>query len=94
MIFILFQFGMLDKLEDKDLVKKASKGDKDAYRVLVEKYQSRVYRIAKEIMRNDQDAEDVTQEAFVKAFFALPKLRARALFIRGCIELPIICLLI
>lgn len=59
------------KLEEADWVTRASTGDRDAFRLLVERYQSRAMALAFEILRNRSDAEDVVQESFVKAFFAL-----------------------
>ena len=66
--------------DDVLLVGRAVNGDSDAYRVLVEKYQQRVFAVAFEILRSREDAEDVVQEAFVKAYSGLKTFRADASF--------------
>src|SRR5580704_4804622 len=50
------------------LVDKAKAGDQQAFTDLVSRYQRKIYRLAKNITRNDEDAEDVLQEAFLKAY--------------------------
>ena len=67
-------------MSDGELVDRAARGDKEAYRVLVERYQSRVFAIAYEIVKNRQDAEDIAQESFVKAFFSLSSFKGDASF--------------
>ena len=54
--------------EESLLVAKAQAGDPGAFGELVNRYQNKIYRIAKNITQNDQDAEDVLQEAFLKAY--------------------------
>ncbi|MBI4818463.1 MAG: sigma-70 family RNA polymerase sigma factor [Deltaproteobacteria bacterium] len=54
--------------EDRELVEAAKDGDNEAFGKLVERYQKRVYALAFGILRNRDDAWDVAQEAFVKAF--------------------------
>lgn len=66
--------------EEKLLVRKSLDGDKDAYRELMERYQDRVYRLAFEVLRNPEDAEDVVQESFVKAYLSLKNFRGQASF--------------
>src|SRR5690606_6842283 len=66
--------------EDRDLVKRSQGGDRDAYRQLVEKYQTRAYSIAYEIVRTREDAEDIVQEAFVKAFLSIQKFEGKSAF--------------
>jgi RNA polymerase sigma-70 factor (ECF subfamily) len=61
--------------EDADLVALARDGDVLAYRRLVERYQDLAFRGAYLVVRNTADAEDAAQEAFVKAFYALPRFR-------------------
>ena len=56
---------------DQELVKKTLKGDRDAYRTLVERYQSRLLAVSIDILKSREDAEDVVQESFVKAFLSL-----------------------
>ena len=48
-------------------------GDEHAFRVLVEKYKNYVFRTVFAILRNEKDAEDAAQEAFIKIYYALPQ---------------------
>ena len=65
---------------EAQLVALASQGDKDAYRVLVERYQPRVFAIAYEIVKNREDAEDIAQESFVKAYLSLHSFKGDSSF--------------
>jgi RNA polymerase sigma-70 factor (ECF subfamily) len=67
-------------INDSELVKLARSGDKNAYRALVEKYQRRVHARVYDIVRQHEDAEDIVQEAFVKAYFGLKNFRADSAF--------------
>jgi len=69
-----------DKIADESLVSATLSGDKSAYRVLVERYQARLLRVALDIVKNGSDAEDVVQESFVKAFLSLDKFKGQASF--------------
>ncbi|RMG40038.1 MAG: sigma-70 family RNA polymerase sigma factor [Candidatus Dadabacteria bacterium] len=66
--------------QDRLLVEKARSGDSEAYRKLVEKYQNRAYAIAFEVLRSREDAEDVVQESFVKAYLSLESFRGDSSF--------------
>lgn len=66
--------------EDADVLTRAKRGDRNAFGTLVRKYQKRVYATALQIMGNHHDADDVAQEAFVRAFRFLPKFDERADF--------------
>jgi RNA polymerase sigma-70 factor, ECF subfamily len=65
---------------EADFVERARKSDKDAYRVLVEAYQDRVFGMVFSMVRNREHAEDLTQEIFVKAFFALGSFKGDSTF--------------
>ena len=65
-------------LEDAELVVRAQRGDVDAYEALVGRYQDVAFRVAYLISRDAADAEEATQEAFVKAFRALARFRRGA----------------
>ena len=54
--------------DDAELVRRALTRDGTAFRTIMERYNRRLYRIARGILRNDSEAEDVVQEAYVKAF--------------------------
>jgi RNA polymerase sigma-70 factor (ECF subfamily) len=55
-------------VDESALVAKAQAGDTAAFGELVSRYQNKIYRLAKHITQNDEDAEDVLQEAFLKAY--------------------------
>lgn len=65
---------------DKELVKRVQQGDKAAFDILVLKYQSRIINLVSRFVRNQADAMDVTQEAFIKAYRALPNFRGDSAF--------------
>jgi RNA polymerase sigma-70 factor (ECF subfamily) len=57
--------------EDKRLIERALNGDENAFKTLLEKYRNLVFSIMLKMVRNKQEAEDLTQEAFMKAFASL-----------------------
>lgn len=61
--------------DEEQLVLRAAKGDEGAYGKLVQRYHSRLYNFVRSMVRNDELAEDITQESFVKAYFSLSKLQ-------------------
>ena len=65
---------------DQQLVERVKRGDKTAFDVLVRKYQSRVANLVSRFVRNQADVMDVTQEAFLKAYRALPNFRGDSAF--------------
>ncbi len=65
---------------DDKLVKRAKKGDSRAFDLLVLKYQGRVAQLVSRYLNNSAEVEDVTQEAFIKAFRALPNFRGDSAF--------------
>lgn len=66
--------------EDTDVLTRAKRGDRTAFGKLVRKYQKRVHATALHITKNHQDADDVAQDAFVRAFRFLPKFDERSNF--------------
>ena len=72
--------GMGDREVDQQLVERAQRGDKHAFELLVVKYQRRLGRLISRFVRNAAEAEDVTQEAFIKAYRALPGFRGDSAF--------------
>jgi RNA polymerase sigma-70 factor (ECF subfamily) len=54
--------------DDAELVRRALTRDEAAFRAIMERHNRKLYRIARGILRNDSEAEDVVQEAYVKAF--------------------------
>ena len=57
---------------DLVLVKRVQRGDKSAFDLLVRKYQHKVVKLVLRYVRNPAEAEDIAQEAFIKAYRALP----------------------
>jgi RNA polymerase sigma-70 factor, ECF subfamily len=58
----------LSPSDEGNLVAQAQAGDPQAFAELVKRYERKIYRIAKNITQNDEDAEDVLQDAFMKAY--------------------------
>ncbi|HYK04265.1 MAG TPA: sigma-70 family RNA polymerase sigma factor [Thermoanaerobaculia bacterium] len=65
---------------DQDLVERTLAGDGDAYGMLVERHQRKIYRVAFAIVRDPSEADSVTQDAFVQAFTHLTKFEGRSGF--------------
>jgi RNA polymerase sigma-70 factor (ECF subfamily) len=68
------------ELTDAAFVAKARSGDADAFRVLVERHSRALFRLAFRMTGNEQDAEDVVQESFLRAYRQLGKFDERASF--------------
>ena len=71
---------MSDRDIDQQLVARAQRGEKHAFELLVAKYQRRLLRLISRLVRDPAEAEDVAQEAFIKAYRALPQFRGDAAF--------------
>lgn len=71
---------MTDREIDRQLVARAQGGDKQAFELLVEKYQRKLARLLSRFIRDPAEVEDVTQEAFIKAYRALPAFRGDSAF--------------
>lgn len=71
---------MTNKNSDQLLVEKVQQGDKKAFDVLVLKYQQKVANIVARYIRDPVESLDVTQEAFIKAYRALPNFRGDSAF--------------
>lgn len=65
---------------DQELVERAQRGDKRAFGLLVQKYQRKLGRLLSRMIRDQAEVEDVVQEAFVKAYRALPNFRGDSAF--------------
>ena len=68
------------EVEAGGAVDRAQSGDSDAFRLLVEQHSRAVFRLAFRMTGNEQDAEDVVQETFLRAYRQLDKYEARASF--------------
>ena len=71
---------MGDREIDQQLVERAQRGDKQAFDLLVVKYQRKLARLLSQFIRDASEVEDVTQEAFIKAYRALPSFRGDSAF--------------
>jgi len=71
---------MSEREVDAQLVARAQRGDKRAFELLVEKYQRKLGRLLARFIRDPAEVEDVTQEAFIKAYRALPAFRGDSAF--------------
>jgi len=69
-----------DRDIDRELVAKAQAGDKRAFGLLVEKYQRKLVRLLSRYIRDAAEVEDVAQDAFIKAYRALPAFRGESAF--------------
>src|SRR5215213_4765834 len=68
----------LDNLDDMALVERAKRQDGAALRLIMERHNRRLYRMARSILRDDAEAEDVVQEAYLRAFTHLDSFRGEA----------------
>jgi RNA polymerase sigma-70 factor, ECF subfamily len=66
--------------DERHLVRRAQKGDKEAFEVLVQRHQHRVFAVARGILKRQEDVEDIAQQVFVKAYFSLKRFDQRAAF--------------
>ncbi|MDH3977449.1 MAG: RNA polymerase sigma factor RpoE [Gammaproteobacteria bacterium] len=70
----------MSKTDDQRLVERVQSGDKAAFDVLVLKYQHKIVKLVTRYVRDSEEALDVTQEAFIKAYRALPRFRGDSAF--------------
>ena len=71
---------MGDREVDQQLVERVQNGDKHAFDLLVIKYQRKLTRLLSQFVRDPAEVEDVAQEAFIKAYRALPSFRGDSAF--------------
>ncbi len=71
---------MSEREIDQVLVERAQQGDKRAFEQLVQKYQRKLARLLSRFIRDPAEVEDVAQEAFIKAYRALPSFRGESAF--------------
>ena len=71
---------MSDSYTDNELVQRVQQGDKKSFDLLVLKYQNRIIKLVSRYVREPSDAMDVAQDAFIKAYRALPNFRGDSAF--------------
>jgi RNA polymerase sigma-70 factor, ECF subfamily len=71
---------MTERDIDQRLVERVQRGDKRAFDLLVVKYQRKLFRLLSRLIRDPAEIEDVAQEAFIKAYRALPNFRGESAF--------------
>jgi RNA polymerase sigma-70 factor (ECF subfamily) len=71
---------MAAKTNDQRLVERVQQGDKSAFDLLVLKYQHKIIKLVLRYVRDPAEAQDVSQEAFIKAYRALPRFRGDSAF--------------
>ena len=76
---------------DQQLVERAQRGDKQAFELLVMKYQRKLARVIARLVRNAADLDEVTQEAFIKAYRSLPSFRGESAFYTWLYRIAINC---
>ncbi|WP_286269794.1 RNA polymerase sigma factor RpoE [Thalassotalea hakodatensis] len=76
---------------DQELVERVQRGDKNAYNLLVTKYQNKVANLVSRYVRNHSDVPDIVQEAFIKAYRALPNFRGDSAFYTWLYRIAVNC---
>jgi len=71
---------MANESTDSQLVRRVQKGDKGAFDILVLKYQHKIVNLVMRYVRDPEQAMDISQEAFIKAYRALPRFRGDSAF--------------
>ena len=74
---------MSNRSSDQKLVERVQKGDKGAFDLLVLKYQHKIVNLVMRYVRDPELAMDIAQEAFIKAYRALPRFRGDSAFYDG-----------
>src|ERR1035438_1693089 len=75
--------------DDATLVAQAKAGDTQAFAQLVKRYERKIYRLAKNITQNDEDAEDVLQDAFLKAYEHLGGFQGQSKFYTWIVRIAV-----
>src|SRR3989304_3459108 len=66
--------------DDRDLVERARRGDREAFPTRVRRHQDRAFNLAFQVVRNREEALDISQEAFARAYTSLPTFKGEASF--------------
>src|SRR5213080_1086155 len=79
----------ITEVDESQLVSKARAGDPDAFNELVNRYERKIFRLAKHITQNDEDAEDVLQETFLKAYSHLDDFQGNSRFYTWLVRIAV-----
>ena len=79
----------IENNEEQALVDRARTGDATAFTELVNKYERKIFRLAKHITQNDEDAEDVLQESFMKAYSNLDSFQGQSKFYTWLVRIAV-----
>jgi RNA polymerase sigma-70 factor (ECF subfamily) len=67
-----------DTVSEAELITRAIYKDESAVRIIIQRHNRRLYRVARSVLRDEGEAEDVVQDAYIRAFSALPEFRAES----------------
>lgn len=79
----------ITEVDESQLVTKARSGDATAFNELVNRYERKIFRLAKHITQNDEDAEDVLQETFLKAYEHLGDFQEKSKFYTWIVRIAV-----
>jgi len=82
---------MSEQNVDQVLVERVQKGDKNAFNLLVTKYQHKVANLVSRYVSNNSDVPDIVQESFIKAYRALPNFRGESAFYTWLYRIAVNC---
>jgi RNA polymerase sigma-70 factor (ECF subfamily) len=81
--------GRSEAFDETSFTAKARQGDAQAFTELVNRYERKIYRLAKHITQNDEDAEDVLQETFLKAYSHLDEFQGNSKFYTWIVRIAV-----
>jgi RNA polymerase sigma-70 factor (ECF subfamily) len=76
-------------VDEAVLIEQAKAGEQDAFATLLERYERKIFRLARNITQNDEDAEDVLQEAFLKAYTHLDDFKGDSRFYTWIVRIAV-----
>ena|SRR2546425_650532 len=84
----ILQLANSAELTDEEMVTRVLNGETALFEILMRRYNQRLYRVARSILRQDDEAEDVMQDAYVRAYQHLGQFAGRQNFLHGSLALP------
>jgi len=67
-------------MDEKELIRRSQRGDGEAFGLIIERYKGKLFNLAYGMLGDRSEADDLAQEVFIKAFYALPKFEFRSEF--------------